>query len=144
VAPEGLPFSALSVQAELHLGPSTDDDTFRLKAAFSLNNDSDGIDPSAEDVRLQLGSYSVTIPAGSFRSDANGPVEFEGVIEGVTLEVAFSPAAGHRGRSFTLRARGTGARLDGTVLPVGLALHVGDDQGGTTLDRAGVTARSRP
>ena len=144
VAPEGLPFSALSAQAELHLGSSTDDDTFRVMADFSLNTDGDGIDPSTEEVRLQLGSYAVSIPAGSFRSDANGPVEFEGVIERVTLKLVFSPAAGPRGRNFTLRAHGKGVRLDGTVLPVGLALHVGDDQGGTTLDKAAVTARSRP
>jgi len=144
VAAEGLPFSVLSAHATLHLGPLDDDDTFRLRAAFSLNNDSNGIDPSTEEVRLQLGSYSASIPPGSFRSDANGPVEFEGVIEGVTLKLDFTPTAGRRGRSFTLTAHGKGARFDGTVLPVGLALHIGDDQGGTTLDSADVTARSRP
>jgi hypothetical protein len=137
-------FAAFSAKAALHLGPSAADDAFNIRATFTLDSDSNGVDPSAEEVRLQLGSYSATIPAGSFISDGNGPVEFEGVIDGVTLKVAFFPAGGQGGRSFKVRAHGKGARLDGTVLPVGLALHIGDDQGATTLDTVDVIARSRP
>jgi hypothetical protein len=137
-------FAAFAARAALRLGPSAADDAFDIRATFTLGDDSDGVDPSAEEVRLQVGSYSATIPAGSFRSGANGAVEFEGVIDRVELKVVFLPARRQEGRTFKLKAHGEGAHLDGTVLPFRLALHIGDDQGDTTLDTVDVNGRSRP
>src|SRR5262249_3679116 len=135
-------FAAFSANAALDLGPAAADDAFDVRATFTLSANSDGIDPSAERVRLQLGNYSATIPAGSFRSGPNWRVEFEGVIEGVTVKVHVSPAAGHDAGRFTMRAQGQGAHLDRTALPVRLALAIGDDQGTLTLDTVVITARS--
>jgi hypothetical protein len=60
---------------------------FELKDFFTLGTNSNGIDPLTENVTLQIGSFSVTIPAGSFKQAPNGRFEFKGVISGVRLEV---------------------------------------------------------
>jgi hypothetical protein len=142
VALEALPFASFSAHVGLRLGPAATDDSFALRAAFSLGNDSDGINPSGEDVRLKIGTFSTTIPAGSFKTRANVRFEFVGVIEGVTLKaVLISPPRSSKTLVFVT---GRGADLTGTVLPVSVSLTIGDDQGNTTLTRADVVARSEP
>jgi hypothetical protein len=99
---------------------------FELKAAFTLGAASNGIDPLHEDVRLHVGTFSTTIPAGSFRSDEKGRFKFQGVIKGVKLEVVIRSLGGRR---FELEAEGERADLTGTVNPVTVSLTIGDDRG---------------
>lgn len=49
-------------------------DGFDLNGTATLGAGSNGINPPAELTTLQIGTYSVTIPAGSFKTVPNGPV----------------------------------------------------------------------
>jgi YVTN family beta-propeller protein len=48
--------------------------SFRLTGAFTLGADSKGINPVKENVILQIGTFSFTIPSGSFNQAFNGNV----------------------------------------------------------------------
>lgn len=97
-----IPFSAFTAQLEIGTGlpPS-----FELKASFSLGAGSNGINPLNEDVSLQIGAFSITIPAGSFSQDTKGNFKFEGSIKGVALEAKIGPLGNNR---FEFEAEGTG------------------------------------
>jgi len=91
-----------------------------------LGAGSDSINPLTEPVTLQVGTFSTTIPAGSFSQDSQGRFNFEGVISGVSLEVQIVPLGGN---SFQFKAESEGANLAGTVNPVTIGLPIGDDAG---------------
>jgi hypothetical protein len=94
-------------------------DRFSLVAAFTMGPESDGIDPASEDVVLTVGSYSETLPPGSFTCDAE-VCEFEGSEPGLVHAVI-----GDGWMSF--RARGLD--LTETRNPVMVVVRVGDDVG---------------
>src|SRR5207237_5726217 len=92
---------------------------------------SDGIDPVTEAVRLQVGSYVVTIPAGSFRAASRGTLFlFEGVIDGAKLEIAIRSLGAGR---FELNAVVGRVDLRGTPNPAPVSLQIGNDGGATTV-----------
>ena len=122
-------FSAFTAKAEITLGPLANDDAFEVKATFTLGAGSDGIDPLTEDVQLEVGTFSTTIPAGSFKIK-KGRFTFEGIINGVSLEAQITPLGGS---TFAFKAEGQGADLTGTVNPVTVGLTIGDDGGSTTV-----------
>jgi len=134
-------FAALNAKAEIDLGPLANDDEFKVKATFTLGAGSDGINPITEDVSLQVGTFSTTIPAGSFKlhpekSGKKGKHvkpnkwTFEGVIDGVKLEAKITDLGGGR---FELKAEGEGANLAGTTNPVQVGIVIGNDGGSTTV-----------
>jgi hypothetical protein len=145
-AVQGPSFGAFSAQATLHLGPLAADDRLALRSTFSLGEESDGIHPLTEDVRIQVGSFSTVIPAGSFQSRPNGAFVFEGVIDGVTLKANLTPPRGNgqRSKTFGFDLDGRGADLAGTVLPIGVSLTIGDDHGQLALTDGDVAAQSKP
>jgi CSLREA domain-containing protein len=135
------PFAAFAAKVEIELGPLANDDEFEVKATFTLGAGSDGIDPLTEDVSFQVGTFSATIPAGSFHFKPAKPgkhgkpgkpahFKFEGVINGVLLEAKITPLGNG---NFEFKAEGKGAELSGTINPVTLKLTVGDDGGSTTV-----------
>lgn len=75
-------FSAFSARLEISAKTG-----FELNVKFTLGTGSDGISPPAEDVTLQLGSFFQIIPAGSFKANKNGSLEFAGVLNGTSLEI---------------------------------------------------------
>jgi hypothetical protein len=125
-----IPFAAFTAQVEIRLSPRTGSDAFQERATFTLGAASDGINPSTEAVSFQIGTFSTTIPAGSFQAGPRGQFTFEGVINGVTIEVRIAPAGGNR---FTFQAEGTDANLTGIANPVTVPLTIGDDSGTTTV-----------
>jgi Concanavalin A-like lectin/glucanases superfamily len=133
VAVEAAAFAEFSAQVTLRLGPMPAEDTVGLRTTFSLNKDSDGIDPLTDDVRFQVGTFSTTIPAGSFRGDPNGHLEFEGVIGGIRIKAILALPKQGEGKPFSFDAFAKGADLAGTVFPLSVGLAVGDDHGRTTL-----------
>ncbi|MEK7870379.1 MAG: hypothetical protein AAB271_08585 [Nitrospirota bacterium] len=84
---------------------------------------------------IQVGSYSATIPAGSFKfkpATLKKPAQFtfEGIIDGVKLEAKITPLGAN---SFDLKAEGNGVNLTGTVNPVTVGLTIGNDQGSAAV-----------
>jgi hypothetical protein len=78
-------------------------------------------------VTLKIGTFSVTIPAGSFKKNPNGRFAFEGTINGVSLQV--QPPGNN---IFTFKAEGTGVDLTALTNPVTVVLTIGIDAGSTT------------
>jgi 6-phosphogluconolactonase len=124
-----VPFAAFTLKGAIHLDQKP---SFELEGRFMLGARSNGINPLTEDVILQVGTFSTTIPAGSFRVGWRG-FEFEGFINGVKLEVVIHHVQGKR---FLFTAKGEGANLTGTVNPVTVKLTIGDDEGSTMVNLA--------
>ena len=123
------------------VGPQNE---IEVHASFTLAAGSDGIDPVAEGLELQVGSYTATIPAGLFRRGPSDRFDFNGVIAGVRLRLAVIPLSGPPGRAFRLDGTALGANLSGTVLPVKVGLVCGNDHGETLLTAAELSGRSQP
>jgi hypothetical protein len=122
-----VPFSDFSADVDAHAGPPP---SFDLKGSFTLGAASRGIHLSIEPVTLQVGTFSTTIPAGSFKRKGNGNFQFEGTIDGVTLDVKIEPLGD---KSFRIIAKGEGVDLTGLANPVTVALTIGNDGGTTTV-----------
>jgi len=103
---------------------------FDLTESFTLGQNSNGINPVTEEVTLEIGPFSVTIPAGSFQLNPNGSFAFQGVINGVTMQVQIVPLGNNM---FTFKAQGTGVDLTGLFNPVTVVLTIGDDFGSTSV-----------
>jgi hypothetical protein len=97
---------------------------FVLTATFVPGTGSDGLLFRTEAVELRIGAYAETIPAGSFRRDAQGRFWFTGKLDGVLLAAVITPLQAGR---FRVDVAGTGAILAGTVNPVTVGLAIGDD-----------------
>jgi 6-phosphogluconolactonase len=142
-----VPFAAFKLRAEIDLDRKN---SFEVEGRFRLGTGSDGINPLTEDVTLQVGTFSTTIPAGSFREERRHEFEmerkgeregkgeeekrrafdFEGYVNGVDLEVTIYHVGGNR---FLFAAKGKGHILTGIVNPVTVGLTIGDDEGSTTV-----------
>jgi hypothetical protein len=81
-------------------------------------------------VTLQIGAFSVTIPAGSFKLNPNGRFAFQGLSNGVSLAVQIVPLGNN---IFTFKADGSGVALTGLTNPVTVVLTIGIDSGTTTV-----------
>jgi DNA-binding beta-propeller fold protein YncE len=103
---------------------------FDLKEFFTLGANSNGINPVTENVTLQIGTFSVTIPPGSLKLNPNGRFAFEGGINDVSLEVQIVPLGNN---IFTFKAEGTGANLTGLTNPVTVVLTIGINSGTTAV-----------
>jgi hypothetical protein len=133
--PLSVSFATFAVKLEIK------EDAFEMKASFTLDATSDGINPLIEEVRLAVGTFATTIPAGSFKfkpakPDKKGkpgkPAEFvfEGIVNGVQLEIKIAVLANNR---FECKAEGKGTDLTRVTNPVTVTLVIGDDSGTTTV-----------
>jgi uncharacterized repeat protein (TIGR03803 family) len=77
-----IPFSAFSPKLTIQFGTTPNHDSFEIQSSFTLGSASNGINPATELVTLQIGTFTVTIPAGSFTGTGFGPFTFEGAIWG--------------------------------------------------------------
>jgi hypothetical protein len=102
---------------------------FDLNELVTLSAASDGISPLTEAVTLQVGTYAVAIPSGSFQLNPNGRYVFSGIINGVNLDVQIAPQTT---TIFNFKVTASGANLSGVTNPVTVALAIGNDSGTTT------------
>jgi hypothetical protein len=132
----GGPFTAtvhpLTVFSSFHATASiygSNPGSFSLAGKFTLGTASNGINPLAESVSFRFGTYSVTLPLGSFKTGEDGQFLFRGVVDGVQLRLEIIPTTAN---GYRIRAEAHGANLDGTTLPTTVVLTIGDDSGMTT------------
>ena len=106
---------------------------FAMNAAFSLGVDAAQIDPLTQAVRLQIGPYTVTIPAGSFhqaQGSNSGNWAYAGTISGTKLNVQISTQGGG---SYNLNASGSPVDFSGLSNPIIVAIGIGLDSGSTQV-----------
>ena len=120
-----VPFSAFSAR----LAVSSFKPSFTLLADFTLGSTSNGINPLFEAVTLRVGSFTTTIPPGSFTMTAPGTYAFIGVIDSVSLNVLIKLKAG---KEYTSQATAN-VNLVKTKSPVPVTLTIGNDTGTTTV-----------
>ncbi|HLJ24673.1 MAG TPA: beta-propeller fold lactonase family protein [Candidatus Acidoferrales bacterium] len=134
-APASVAFDAFKVKLDIDEDRKT---TFRADGFFTLGAGSDGIYPLSESVTLQVGSYTVNLPAGSFRERGRHEFTFEGSLNDVDLRIRIYQFQEHvRGSGketvYLFTAEGRGNILKGTKNPVAVGLTIGDDEGNATV-----------
>jgi hypothetical protein len=115
-------FAELEIEIEKH--------RFDLKESFTLGANSNGINPLTEKVTLQIGTFSVMIPAGSFNQGFFEGFLFDGAINGVSLRVEIVPLGNN---IFRFNAVGKDLDLTGHPNPVTVVLTIGINSGTTTV-----------
>ena len=124
VEPAVVPFASLTARVRVE----AEEREFEVKGTFTPGAGSDGIRPLTEEVTLQVGSFTATIPAGSFRRDGRDKFKFKGIVGGVRLEVKIE----REGKGFEFKAEGKGAQV-GRANPVTLRFAVGNDAGSASV-----------
>jgi 6-phosphogluconolactonase len=129
-----VPFECFKVKAEIDEDRKT---SFHVEGFFALSKGSNGIDPDSESVELQVGSYLVSIPAGSFnqkgrrdRDRKKNEFKFDGEINNVDLRIQIIRV---KGDDYLFTSEGRGHILQGIKNPVTVGLTIGDDEGSTTV-----------
>ncbi len=100
-----------------------------------MSSTAPGINPLTDPVTLQVGTFTTTIPPGSFIKHEDGSFTFKGEILGVGLGALIKPTGTLR---YVFQAKAKGTNLTGTVNPVPVTLTIGGDTG-----TASVTAEIR-
>ena len=134
------PFKAFTADVPIKLESQPNQQTFRLSSKFIPDSESDGIDPLTEAVSFQVGTFSTTVPAGCFRPN-DGDFSSNGIIAGVALQLEIIQLDAWR---FQFKAKGRGADLSGTEVPVKVRIKIGDDNGTMTLKNTQLIAGSHP
>jgi hypothetical protein len=124
------PFAEFNVRTDIDI----EDGEIEVIATFALGAASNGIDPAKENTTLQVtggsGTYSVTMPSGSFKPASSGESKFQGTIGGVKLLAWIRRL---RSGTFEFEVITEGAKLYGMANPITVRLTVGDDVGSRTV-----------
>jgi hypothetical protein len=129
--PRGIPFSAFKAKLAIQFGKTPGQDFFEIRSELTLGRKSNGIKPPSEAVTLRVGTFTITIPPGSFKGTGFGPFFFVGMVNGVNLEAVIFPTGAKR---FAFLAAAQNANLTGTKNPVTVTLAIGDDTGTTSVN----------
>jgi hypothetical protein len=113
-----------------HLLIDPDTGVFYLNGGFTLGPGGN-INPHLEQVTFSVGSYSVTLPGGSFVANKTGYV-YKQTVNNVFLCVYIKNTS--TPGSYILLANSRGAPLSGITSPVPVALTIGDDFGTTQMN----------
>jgi YVTN family beta-propeller protein len=129
-----VPFATFN--AKLTIFSSSAPPGFSFNSAFTVGASNTPVFPLTNPVTLAVGSYTVTIPASSFKLLTNGSKKgsyvFSGIVKGVSLSEQLSPT-GTNSYSFTASATSV---LPASSNPVTSSLTIGNNS-----SRAAVTAR---
>ncbi len=105
-------------------------DGFEEYGWFTLGAESKGVDPLTQEVRLSVGTFAVTIPAGSFKplsgQTSAAAFTFEGTIAGTWMDVTLSQI---EDKSFELKVEGRGEPAMEIVRPEFVTLMIGSNVG---------------
>ncbi len=122
------PFSDFS--ASVNVAAVVSPPSFRVSATIGLGPAS-SFHPIAQPVTFQLGNYAVTLPPGSFARNGQGNYNFDGTIEGITLDARILPAAGNK---FAFKLKVQGINLSEAINPVRILLILGDNAGAVSVN----------
>jgi YVTN family beta-propeller protein len=125
-----VPFLAFSAQLQIHFGRKPNQDVFALQSSFTLSSTAPAIDPVTQPVTLQVGTFTTTIPPGSFKKNRNGSFTFVGIIGGVSLQAVIAPTGTLR---YAFVAAAQRASLTGSKNPVPVMLTIGANTGTTSV-----------
>jgi hypothetical protein len=110
-----------------------EDGEIEVEASFTLGPASNGIDVVKELLSFQVkggnASYSVTLPAGSFKMKNSGEFNFLGTINGVKIVASIR----QRANAFDFEIVTERANVRGIANPVTVSLTIGDDGGSRTV-----------
>ena len=115
---------AFPVRSRIRQGPGGNDDEFKLKGTFTLSPTSNGISPTTENVTLRIGTFSASIPAGSFQFEHKRRFRFAGTINQAKVVFVIQLLGKNR---FGFSAKASQTDLTGTVNPAPVKLIIGDD-----------------
>ncbi len=104
---------------------------FAVGGQFTLGTGSSGIDPLTQPVTLQVGAFSITIPAGSFQLDSHGNYVFQGTINEVQLAAGIQLQGGNQ---YAYAFAGQNANSLPTSNPVNVRLAIGSNGGDTSVN----------
>ncbi len=82
---KGNRFATFNPRTRMTFGAKPNDDSFHAEAAFTLHANSNGIHPATENVRIKLGNFSITIPAGKFVQEGS-VYAYDGTIDQIILK----------------------------------------------------------
>jgi len=121
--PATVPFSEFKVKLEVEKGE------FEVRGNLTLAPESDGINLYKEEVEVKVGSFAVTLPAGSFKQDGERTkIRYQGRVGQFDLDVLFRIT----GRtSYHIKIEGEGGDI-GKVSPEDVTVRVGNDAGTAT------------
>jgi YVTN family beta-propeller protein len=120
--PPGVPFLAFGAVLNIDFGTASNTDAFTLGTSVILSSTAPVFNPLTDPVTLHIGTFAVTIPAGSFKKNHLGHFIFLGVIDGVTLQAVIKPTGTLR---YTFEAGAQHASLTGTQNTVYVTLAIG-------------------
>lgn len=118
-----VPFSNLSAKLDISSAGFDLNGSFTLGAGRTIN-------PTTQPLTLRVGTYTVTVPAGSFRAGAKGTFTFVGTINGVALQIRIAPLGGN---SYSIQVDASGVNLTGLTNPVTVTLTIGNNTGTTSV-----------
>lgn len=129
IAPVVAPATTAFASFTASLNANSRLNAFTLNGRFTLGAGNNGVRPLAEAVKLSVGPYSVTIPAGSFRAIGRSAV-FLGLINGARLSVTISP---YKASTYTIYVDARYVALLGLTNPAPVILNIGDDGGAVSV-----------
>lgn len=111
-----------------------EDGEIEVTAAFTLGPGSNSLDVANEPVSFHVkggkAAYSVTMPAGSFKSKKSGEFNFLGTSNGVKIVAAIRQT---RAGAFEFEIVTERANLKGIANPVTVSLSIGNHSGNRTV-----------
>jgi hypothetical protein len=125
-------FRDFDAKLEIDLDRKPNEGGFELNSSFTLSSTA-SIDPVAEPVTLQVGTFTTTIQPGNFKKHPDGSFTFISGTGGAGLEALIKPTGKSR---YKFEAEGHEVSLTGTKNPVTVMLTIGNNTG-----TAKVTAR---
>jgi DNA-binding beta-propeller fold protein YncE len=117
-------FSAFSARLEISTTGFQLNGSFTLGAGRTIN-------PPTQSLTLQVGTYKVTLPPGSFQAGSHGTFTFQGTVGGVSLQNRISPAGAG---AYQIQVEASGVNLSGLTNPVTVSLAIGNNTGKTSVN----------
>jgi YVTN family beta-propeller protein len=141
IAPS-LPFASFGADVAIESATASGPALFQLIGSFTLGSGGSNIDPASQPVVLQIGTFTTTVPSGSFKSVGTGAYTFSGTVGGVALNALIVSTGGSR---YAVGVSGQNASFAGTTNPVPVTLTIGNQRGSTTTQAVvgGVALASR-